>query len=162
MNDFAVTVINIIFWVGLHFASGLLITSLPHNFKAKIFGSRFFSVSDAEMRFYRKIRLNYWKDKLPQYNDRFDKRHLKQNPDLNYIETYITETKIAETVHYTIGVLGYFSVLFMFFSENRSFWAVVYILIATLILALNLPFALIQRYNRFRLEKVYDKMKRRQ
>lgn len=163
MNDFDITIINIIFWVSLHFLTAYLITSIPFVIQEKIFNSdiRFFKVSENEIKFYKRIKINKWKDKLPQYNKDFDKRHLKRNIDKEYLEEFIFNTCRAEVIHYFIGILGYLSMFFVFFSSSPKKYVPLYLIIATLMLFFNLPFSLIQRYNRYRLVNLLNRLKQR-
>jgi hypothetical protein len=112
----------------------------------------FFIVSEKEIWFYKKIYLPKWKDKLPQYNKGFNKKNLFNKISKEYLELFINVTCQAEMVHYIIIALGYFSVFFTLLTKNQKYW--LFILIATFIGICNLAFSLIQRYNRFRLEKL--------
>jgi hypothetical protein len=115
---------------------------------------RFFIVSEKEMWFYKKIRLPRWKDALPQFNKDFNKRKLPKKITKEYLELFIYVTCKAETIHYVIILLGYFSVLFTLLTNNREYWLWILILMSTFIGICNAPFSLIQRYNRFRLVKL--------
>jgi len=151
-----ISVINTLFWVLLHFGVAFLFMKLPENIRLRLCNSkkRFFIVSEKEIRFYKKIRLPKWKDKLPQHNKGFDKRNLPSTISKEYLELFVNVTCQAETVHYAIIPLGYFSVFFSSLTHNPAHWFLIFILIATIIGACNVLFSLIQRYNRFRLEKL--------
>jgi len=151
-----ITIINTLFWVLLHFGVGFLFMRLPENSRLRLCNNkrRFFIVSEREIRFYKKIRLPEWKDKLPQYNKGFNKRNLPNEISKEYIELFINVTCQAETVHYAIIPLGYFSVFFSLLTHNPKHWVLIFIVIATFIGMGNAVFSLIQRYNRFRLERL--------
>jgi hypothetical protein len=152
-----ITIINTLFWVILHFSVSFLFTSLPEDFRLRVFNNkkRFFIVSEKEIWFYKKIRLPEWKDKLPQYNNKgFNKRNLPNEISKEYLELFINVTCQAEMVHYIIVPLGYFSVFFSLLTHNTEYWFLIFFLIATFIGICNIAFSLIQRYNRFRLEKL--------
>jgi hypothetical protein len=152
-----ITIINTLFWIFLHFGVSFLFTKLPENFRLRVFNNkkRFFIVSEKEISFYKKIRLPKWKDKLPQYNNKgFSKRNLPNKISKEYLELFINVTCQAEMVHYIIIFLGYFSVFFSLLTHNPKYWFFLFLLIATFIGICNIVFSLIQRYNRFRLEKL--------
>lgn len=93
------------------------------------------------------LKINKWKDFLPQHigKDGFSKDHL-DDVSLEYIDEFILETCRGEWNH--IANCWFAVVLFI----ANSFWVA---LILTILLFLgNLPFAIIQRYNRFRLIKL--------
>lgn len=99
-------------------------------------------------RFYSEnLKINKWKDMLPQYigKDGFSKDHL-DNVSVEYLDTFIMETCRAEWNH-TMNCL-YFVVLFLI---NRFSMA---LFLSAILFIVNLPFAVIQRYNRFRLQKL--------
>ena len=103
-------------------------------------------------RIYRdKLKIQLWKDKVPQHigKDGFSKEHLT-DMTLPYLEEFIMETCRGEWMHL-----------------NNCLCSVVVILINPLVPGLilcflillgNLPFAIIQRYNRFRLNTLRRKL----
>ena len=99
-------------------------------------------------RFYSDVlKINRWKDHLPQYvgKDGFSKDHLEE-VSVSYLDRFIMETCRAEWNH-TMNCL-YAVVLFIINDLIMAFGLTVVLFI------LNLPFAVIQRYNRFRLQKL--------
>ena len=160
MKDILITLLNIAFWFGLHFGTAGLICALPNEVQMQLFdpNRRFFAVSDREMRVFRKIGLPKWKDRLPQFNPEFDKRHLKSGRDTAYLDRFLFITCRAEVIHYVIGVLGWVSLTFCLLSADRTAWLIRYAVIALVIQFANLPFAWIQRYNRKRLYRVRKRL----
>lgn len=114
MKDLLITLLNTAFWVGLHFGTAGAVCALPQGVQTRWFdpNRRFFTVSDWEMRVFRKIGLPKWKDRLPQFNPEFDKRHLKSGRDTAYLDRFLFITCRAEVIHYVIGVLGWVSLGF--------------------------------------------------
>lgn len=114
MKDLLITLLNTAFWVGLHFGTAGAVCALPKDVQTRWFdpNRRFFTVSDWEMRVFRKIGLPKWKDRLPQFNPEFDKRHLKSGRDTAYLDRFLFITCRAEVIHYVIGVLGWVSLTF--------------------------------------------------
>ena len=130
MKDLLNTLLNTAFWFGLHFGTAGAVCALPKDMQTQWFdpNRRFFTVSDWEMRVFRKIGLPKWKDRLPQFNPEFDKRHLKSG------------------------------LVFCLLSADRTAWLIRYAVIALAIQLANLPFAWIQRYNRKRLLSVRKRL----
>lgn len=93
------------------------------------------------------LKINKWKDLLPQHigKDGFSKDHL-DDVSVAYLDEFIMETCRAEWNH-TMNCL-YAAVLFLI---NGLLMAIV---LTFILFLLNLPFAVIQRYNRFRLQKL--------
>ena len=149
-----ITLINTIFWVFLHFFVAFIFMKLPENLRLRLFNNKkkFFIVSEREIWFYKKILLPRWKDKLPQNNKGFNKRNLPDKISIEYLELFINVTCQSEMVHYLIIPLGYFSLFFSLLTNNHKTW--IFIIIASFIGVCNLLFSFIQRYNRFRLNKL--------
>ena len=142
------------------FRYGCAVCALPKDVQTRWFdpNRRFFTVSDWEMRVFRKIGLPNWKDRLPQFNPEFDKRHLKSGRDTAYLDRFLFITCRAEVIHYVIGVLGWVSLVFCLLSADRTAWLIRYAVIALAIQLANLPFAWIHRYNRIRLLSVRKRL----
>lgn len=102
-------------------------------------------------RFYAKnLHIKKWKDFLPQYigKNGFSKRHLIGD-SIEYLDLFISETCRAEWNH----VLCCLYAIIPPFINSLG----VGLLFSALAILTNLPFVLIQRYNRFRLQEVRDK-----
>ncbi len=108
-------------------------------------------------RFYRRrLRIDRWKDRVPDAGDLFrggvSKRHLPAY-DIAGLQLFVRETRRAELAHWWAMGCGPVFVLW-----NPP-------LAAGLLLgygvAANLPFILIQRYNRFRTQALIERLSRR-
>lgn len=156
MPVWRLTLLNTAFWLGLHFGFAGLLTHLPQAAQRRWFDHRRgrFAVSAKEMRWYRRLGLPKWKDRLPQFNNDFDKRHLRKNLTAEYLKEFIFNTCRAEIIHTGIALLGYLSLLFCLLCDDPAANLPLFAGIATVIGACNLPFSMIQRYNRNRLEKL--------
>ncbi len=101
------------------------------------------------------LKINKWKDFLPQHigKDGFSKDHI-DDLSIEYIDEFILETCRGEWNH-TMNCL--FGIVLLII--NNFYMGI----ILTLLLLLgNLPFAVIQRYNRFRLQKLRKTLIRKQ
>lgn len=159
-TDILISLINIAFWLVVFYGTAGVIVALPKKWQKKLFNSenKFFTVTECEMNFYRKIKLPKWKDKLPQHNTDFEKRHLAKDITKEYLLKYIFVTCRAEIIHYLTGAVGYLSLFFSLLSDNIEYWRNVYFTIATAMMVGNIPFSMIQRYNRYRLERLLKRM----
>lgn len=162
MPAWALILINTAFWCGLHFGFAGCLTHLPQAVQKKWFDHRRarFTVSAGEMRWYRRIGLPKWKDRLPQFNNDFDKRRLRKKLSAEYLEEFIFNTCRAEVIHTGIALLGYLSLLFCLMCEDPAGNLPLFAVIATVVGSCNLPFSMIQRYNRSRLEKLLNTCRR--
>lgn len=156
MNAWVLTIWNTAFWLALHFGFAGLLTHLPQKVQRRWFDSRrpCFQVSDREMAWYRRVGLPRWKDRLPQFNRDFDKRHLRRDLSAEYLETFVFNTCRAEVIHVGVAILGWLSLLFCLLCDDPAANLPLFAAIAAVIGFCNLPFALVQRYNRNRLERL--------
>lgn len=102
-------------------------------------------------RWYRdKLKIQLWKDKVPQYigKEGFSKEHFT-NLSLEYIDSFILETCRGEWMHLKNCIC---TVVILLINP-----LLVGLVFSFLILLGNLPFAMIQRYNRFRLQVLRKK-----
>ncbi|MGN0470510.1 MAG: hypothetical protein ACI4GV_06315 [Acutalibacteraceae bacterium] len=101
------------------------------------------------------LKINKWKDFLPQHvgKDGFSKDHL-DDVSIEYLDEFIMETCRGEWNH-TMNCLFAIALLLM---NDLPFG----IFLTIALLLGNLPFAVIQRYNRFRLQKLRKTIIRKQ
>ncbi len=114
-----------------------------------------FKEREFESSFYRRIKVNKWKGKLPDAEKliHFQRSSLPKNIDEAYINRFITECCIAELGHLAVGILGFFSTLFpIFFPQSLRIKAgVIFFIMSAINLFAQSLFIIIQRYNRPRL-----------
>ncbi|MCX7655539.1 MAG: hypothetical protein N2Z76_03330 [Treponemataceae bacterium] len=139
---------NSLFWVVVHFVSGYLVHLFPDSlYRAERF---LFKIRPWERRgsvYRRFFRIQIWKDRLPEAGalfpfHPFDKSHLTRY-DRDYFVRFVQETCRAELSHL---------LPFLFYPLCLLWnpWPANLIMFAYAVLA-NIPFVLIQRYNRARL-----------
>lgn len=108
-------------------------------------------------RIYEKLGVKHWKDRLPDMSrimpDMVKKKMTAAKGDAG-TQTLIAETCVAELVHFALIVLS--AGIFMFW---HSAWAIVFWLVYNLLG--NVPFIIIQRYNRPRLVALWQRKQRR-
>lgn len=93
------------------------------------------------------LKINRWKDLMPQHigKDGFSKDHL-DDVSIEYLDEFIMETCRGEWNHTMNCALAIVLIII-----NDLIMGIV---LSILLFIGNLPFALIQRYNRFRLQKL--------
>ena len=116
MKDLLITLLNTAFlgrtafqygWRGVRSAEGRANAMVQPK-------PAFFTVSDWEMRVFRKIGLPKWKDRLPQFNPRFDKAAPQIRAGYGIPRPFFcSSTCRAEVIHYVISVLGWVSLVFV-------------------------------------------------
>ncbi len=92
-----------------------------------------------------KLKIQVWKDKLPQYIGKsgFSKQHLN-GLSIDYIDRFIEETCRGEWMHMKNCIC---SIIILIINP-----LLVGLVTSFFIVLGNLPFAIVQRYNRFRLQ----------
>lgn len=110
---------------------------------------------EKEGRFWRKLGVHRWKDKVPDMSRLLGdmvKKQLAPDGKTDYA-LLVQETCVAECVHFFLGLLSLGA-----FALCRSGWMVC--IVAVYILLGNLPFQIIQRYNRPRLLRLMRKARK--
>ncbi len=152
---FEVILINFILMIFWHLLVLTVCRILPNSF----FDSSHFMYKARDWersgQFYvKRLKIKKWKDRLPQYVAKggFSKRNLKlfEETDKKYIERFIMETCRGEWNHFVCSC--YFVISFLI---NTWLYAIIFSLIP---IVANLPFLIIQRYNRLRLLRFYSKI----
>ena len=102
---------------------------------------------------YEKIGIRFWKDKVPDMSavlKHLIKKEVRFKSSAADVLRQIQETCVAEITHHTLIILSLPMLIYW-----KSKWA--FLCEAIYILLLNLPFILIQRYNRPRLIALYQR-----
>lgn len=107
-------------------------------------------------RIWRRLKVHRWKDRVPDMSRIMGdmvKKKLPAGGTVQGAEVLIRETCVAECIHFWLAVcsLG----IFLFW---RGVWAALFWLVYNLLG--NLPFQIIQRYNRPRLQRLAEKRRR--
>ena len=104
-------------------------------------------------KFYLKLKINAWKDKVPDMSTfikgMFYKKNIGQTRSAMYFERFIKETCVAEVVHVGLMFAG-----FIVFYNYHGYMG----LFSSVLFAVgNVPFILIQRYNRPRFKQIMQR-----
>ena len=155
LSLYKIILINFVLMIFWHLIVLVICRSLPRSF----FNCKRFSYRphkwEQNGKFYVKwLKIKKWKDRLPQYvaTGGFSKRRLESFEKINkeYIGMFISETCRAEWNHYACSLYFIVSLLI-----NDWPYSLIFSLIPVIA---NLPFFLIQRYNRLRLMKFSKKI----
>ena len=116
---------------------------------------KLFFVSPKERVFYEKIKIRSWKDKVFA-SIGWDKRQVKDVSDNEYLYRFLVETCIAEFMHVISFFLGY---LLIFLYPLEYVWCFGFPIACVNAFLQALP-VFIQRYNRPKLLKLYERNKK--
>ena len=149
-------VINTSFWLVICFGLAFLVRVVPEEYYYKL--QWLFKKRGFEDKLYQFIHMSKWKDKLPEMGKvfNFEKKNLSKELDLAYINQFIRETYYAEMGHLAMAVLGFACIL-----VNPSEYAGMALICSVVNLLVQLPFCLIQRYNRPRLLSLKARLERK-
>lgn len=128
-----------------------LIRRLPAKWFAH--DKKIFRVSAREKKFYEKLKIRKWKDKIPelgQFTD-FHKNHIADPKNNAYLERYMLEAAYGEVIHF-VGLFAGFLVIFFF---PLRYWYCLGLPVAIVNILLNLPSVFILRYNFYKLKILY-------
>lgn len=92
-----------------------------------------------------------WKDKLPEWGKvwNFEKKNLNKELSLKYVDKFILETYYAEIGHLGMAIFGFACIL-----VNPTDYALMAFICSIINLIIQIPFCIIQRYNRPRLVRL--------
>lgn len=146
-----------IYVAAIGIASNIIGSALPRDwFRADAFPFRCFSWEDGG-RIYQKLHIRAWKDKLPDMSKVVKKMYRKEvdpRPNARNLERLIEETCVAEAVHTVLILLSLYVVRIWKGTAGWIIWG--------LCLLGNLPFIIIQRYNRPRFQKALTRLQTQQ
>lgn len=143
--------VNSIFWTFVFFSSAYIVHFLPekfYNYKNFLFKT---TKIEKDGKLYKNIIfIDRWKDKIPEAGKflglhPFSKRHFVSKKK-EYVERFILETCRGELSHLLPFIFYPISLIWNPMIAN--------IIMFLFVLIFNLPFILVQRYNRIRLTKL--------
>jgi glycosyl-4,4'-diaponeurosporenoate acyltransferase len=141
--------------ISIHVGAGFLAHHMPLTWfahEAPPFRTRRF---ERHGRLYRRVGVHRWKDRLPEagsfFEGGFSKRYLAAREPA-YLRRYLAETCRAEASHWIAALL-----MLNFFLWNPWYVGVIMVGYG---LATNLPFIVVQRYNRPRVAAAYHRLTR--
>ncbi len=111
---------------------------------------KFFIVSAGEKKFYEKLNIRKWKDKIPEIGQftGFRKNKIADPKSVEYLDRFLLEICYGEIGHITSVFTSFF--LLAFFFITPLWWAIA-LPVATVSALMNLPSLFILRYNSYKL-----------
>ena len=159
-----ICMLYVVIGTAIIFGLDALIAWLLHMLPEKYFNykKRIFLVSEREKKFYEKLGIRKWKDKVPEMGQVCDfKKNKIASTEQKYIEKFLAETCYAEIIHISMILIGFLIIPIIYFFNAGYFWNFSFPLIIINIY-LNLPPILIQRYTRPKLIKLKERELRKQ
>lgn len=122
---------------------------------------RVFSVSAREKRFYEKLQIRNWKDKIPEIGQftGFRKNKLADPKSLEYIDRFLLEICYGELGHIASVFTSFLLLLFGFISP---LWIAIALPVSLISAIMNLPSLFILRYNYYKLKFLRKNLIKRQ
>ena len=111
---------------------------------------KIFQVSAEEKKFYEKLKIRKWKDRIPEIGQftGFRKNKIADPKSVEYLDRFLLEACYGELGHFTSCFTSY---LILLLFPLYELWFAVAIPVATVSLLLNLPSLFILRYNSYKL-----------
>ncbi|MDO4487828.1 MAG: glycosyl-4,4'-diaponeurosporenoate acyltransferase [Eubacteriales bacterium] len=106
---------------------------------------------------YEKIKIRAWQDRLPDMSrilpGVMPAKKISGMPSEETLDVMLRETCVAEFIHWILAIFGIFALCFV-----KGPWGFVIIFLYSIVG--NLPFIIIQRYNRPRLSRLMQRIKK--
>ena len=156
-QTFALTALAAVAAIAVDGLFAFLIRRLP----AKWFSceKRGFAAFPKEKKFYEKLRIRKWKDKIPELGQftNFHKNKIAEPKNNAYLERYMLEAAYGEVIHFAGVFAGFLVILFFPF----RFILCLTLPVAAVNIFFNLPSLFILRYNYYKLRVLYDANERK-
>ncbi len=122
---------------------------------------RIFKVSPKEKKFYEKLKIRLWKDKVPEIGQftGFRKNKLDDPKSVEYLDRFLLESCYGEIGHFSSVFLGFLLILPY---GITPMWFAISIPVAFVNALLNIPSFCILRYNSYKLEVLRKSMLKKQ
>jgi len=143
------TLINTSFWLICCFGMAWIVRVFPKSLYEP--NNCFFKEKAFEKQLYKAIRIAKWKDRLPEWGKilGFEKKNLNKDLQAQYLDRFILETCYAEVGHLGMALLGFACI-----AVNPNSYFLMALICALVNVVIQIPFILIQRYNRPRLLRI--------
>lgn len=154
-------VIAVVLCTAAQFALDGLVAIIINKMPDKLFGvdNRLYAVTEKEKKFYKKIKVRNWKDKVWELGSLggFSKKNLANPESYEYIEKFIIECNKGVLTHRLSYPIGFLPMLLI---PNVCAFSIA-LPIAEVNLFLNILPTLVLRYNTPKLEAMLKRMKRK-
>ncbi len=112
--------------------------------------SKIYAVSAKEKKFYEKLKIRKWKDKIPEIGHftGFRKNEIAQPNNVEYLDRFLLEICYGELGHFCILFTDF---LLLLFFPLYTHWIAIAIPVALVSVFLNIPSIFTLRYNSYKL-----------
>ena len=153
-------IIAVVWCTALQFALDGLIAIIINKIPDKWFStdSKLYNVSEAERRFYKKLNVRVWKDRVWELGGLggFSKKELKEPNDPKYIEKFIIESNKGVLTHVLSYPIGFLAMLTL----PNICTVTIALPVATVNMFLNILPTIVLRYNTPLLHSVLTRLMR--
>lgn len=154
---FAITIISLAVLLAIDAVCALFVRyCLPK----KVFNPflKVYKVAKGERKFYEKIGIRKWKDRIPEAGQlfaNFAKTEIADTTNNEYVYKFMSETIYAELMHWLSAI---FSVFIIFIDLSIALYVALPLIVGNVIL--NILPVMVQRYNRPKLMVLYQRNER--
>ena len=150
--------INVVAVIAVDGLIAFLIRRLPEKWIGH--ERRFFQVSAKEKKFYEKLKIRKWKDKVPELGQftNFHKNKVAEPRNNVYLERYMLEAAYGEVIHLAGCFLGFVIIFFY----PLKYWLCFGFPVAVINLIMNILPYFILRYNFYKMKVLYRSNERKQ
>jgi len=148
-------VLGVIFSIILDSIVAFVVRQIPEK-KFNPF-AKFFAGRKGEKKFYEKLNIRNWKDKIPELGKTlkyFDKTKVPEKPNAEYMLKFLKETCYAEVMHIAICPVAF---ILVFIFPLKYFWCISFPIVLVNIFLQLLPIC-VQRYTRPKLVIAYQRL----
>ena len=145
------TVLLVVAVIAIDGLTAFIVRRMPEKYFRH--GQAFWIPSKKEKKFYEKLKIRKWKDRVPELGQftGFSKSKIENPYDNEYLERYFLEANYGQVGHF-LSVFTGFAILWIFPSLC---WTAAFP-VALVSVALNVPSLFILRYNSYKLETLYQ------
>lgn len=164
LTDFAepqYTLMIVFINFGYHFTYRPIVGFIVKAFGNKVnVESKTYRIKSAETKRLEKIGIKKWKDALPAWDRDSFVLTLADIKSADKLQLALRGNICAEIVHHTNFFLSFATCFLAFVPTLRPLWYVFFVTGFVTAVVADLPYVLIQRYNRFRLLALYERVKK--
>lgn len=150
------TVVSVVIEIGIDGLFAGLVHAIPEKFFDP--EKKFFNVSKKERKFYEKIKIKSWKDKVWELGalDGFRKNKIADPNNPVYLRKFLVKANIGMIVHIAGCIMGFAVMLFLPF----NFYVTIGLPVALVGFVLNIMPLMVLRYNTPKLKAAYERARR--
>ena len=155
-------ILTIFSFVGFHATYRPLIGQLVGYFRPKLnLNAKIMIVDPVEIEIYDFFNVKGWKEIVPAWNKTHFMLSMKDARDINKVSQVLRYNMSAEITHHINFYVSIFGTLFCLFKYMQGWWWMFGSVSLLLGLFMDVPFVMIQRYNRSRVYPLYQKLEQR-